>query len=178
MRSPPPLKSLSSLLWTGRRAPCIITGGQCWQVGDNPLQTALSSKKRGLDFFFTNHQDCGWCSDNVCSSAYAVNVLLSLRRVLSHLHWRQQVSAPSVLLLLLLLRFSIWMYHLNSRWVDITKFLTGASVVGSIAIPTILKHADVIGWGALAMELSSFFVFGLAIVLYMQMSSHDDYAAF
>ncbi|CAA6673811.1 unnamed protein product [Spirodela intermedia] len=66
----------------------------------------------------------------------------------------------------------------GNRWVDITKFLTGASVVGSIAIPAILKHANVIVWGALAMELSSFFVFGLAIVLYMQMSSHDEYAVF
>ncbi|KAH9769844.1 vacuolar protein sorting-associated protein 55-like [Citrus sinensis] len=46
----------------------------------------------------------------------------------------------------------------ENSWVNATKFLTGASAVGSIAIPVILKHAGVIGWGALAMELSSFFV--------------------
>ncbi|KAA8525929.1 hypothetical protein F0562_007971 [Nyssa sinensis] len=37
----------------------------------------------------------------------------------------------------------------GSSWADATKFLTGASAIGSIAIPVILKHAGVIGWGAL-----------------------------
>ena len=57
-----------------------------------------------------------------------------------------------------------------------TKFLIGASAVGSIAIPTILKHSGVIGWGALAMELSSFFVFVLAIMCYIRMSNEDYYS--
>lgn len=57
-----------------------------------------------------------------------------------------------------------------------TKFLTGASAVGSIAIPAILKHSGVIGWGALAMEFSSFFVFVLAIMCYIRMSDEDDYS--
>ncbi|PPR92988.1 hypothetical protein GOBAR_AA27681 [Gossypium barbadense] len=47
----------------------------------------------------------------------------------------------------------------GNSWVNATKFLAGASAIGSIAIPAILKHAGVISWGALAMELSSFFVF-------------------
>ncbi|XP_057977077.1 vacuolar protein sorting-associated protein 55 homolog isoform X1 [Malania oleifera] len=63
----------------------------------------------------------------------------------------------------------------GSSWVNATKFLTGASAVGSIAIPAILKHAGVIGWGALAMELSSFFVFILAIVCYIRMNDEDGY---
>lgn len=58
-----------------------------------------------------------------------------------------------------------------------TKFLTGASTIGSIAIPAILKHAGVIGWGALAMDLSSFFVFVLAIMCYIRMGGDDDYSA-
>ncbi|KAF8689940.1 hypothetical protein HU200_017047 [Digitaria exilis] len=62
-------------------------------------------------------------------------------------------------------------------WVNFTKFLTGASIVGSIAIPAILKHAGVIGWGALAMELSSFVVFGVAILWFLQMSSEDEYSS-
>ncbi|KAG9452223.1 hypothetical protein H6P81_005127 [Aristolochia fimbriata] len=66
----------------------------------------------------------------------------------------------------------------GDSWVDATKFLTGASVVGSIAIPAILKHANVIGWGALAMELSSFLLFAIAIVYYLQISSDDDYYMF
>ncbi|KAL8119478.1 hypothetical protein AgCh_016848 [Apium graveolens] len=60
----------------------------------------------------------------------------------------------------------------NSSWVDITKFLTGASLVGSVAIPVILKHAGVICWGALAMELSSLFIFGLAILCFV--ATNDD----
>ncbi|KAB2626049.1 vacuolar protein sorting-associated protein 55-like protein [Pyrus ussuriensis x Pyrus communis] len=62
----------------------------------------------------------------------------------------------------------------ENGWVNATKFLTGASAIGSIAIPAILKHAGVIGWGALAMELSSFFVFVLAIMCYIRTSDGDD----
>lgn len=61
-------------------------------------------------------------------------------------------------------------------WVDFTKFLTGVSAVGSIAVPVILKHANVIGWGALAMELSSFFVFVLAIVCYILINDNAGYS--
>ncbi|XP_022631331.1 vacuolar protein sorting-associated protein 55 homolog isoform X3 [Vigna radiata var. radiata] len=64
----------------------------------------------------------------------------------------------------------------NSSWVNFTKFLTGASTVGGIAIPSILKHAGVIGWGAFAMELSSYFVFGLTLICYLWMSDEDDYS--
>ncbi|EEF33585.1 vacuolar protein sorting-associated protein 55 homolog [Ricinus communis] len=64
----------------------------------------------------------------------------------------------------------------DSRWVNATKFLTGASAVGSIAIPAILKHSGVIGWGALAMELSSFFVFVMAIMCYIRMNDDDGYS--
>lgn len=54
--------------------------------------------------------------------------------------------------------------------------MTGASTVGGIAIPSILKHAGVIGWGAFAMELSSYFVFGMAVICYLWMSGDDDYS--
>ncbi|CAL5441551.1 unnamed protein product [Camellia sinensis] len=59
-------------------------------------------------------------------------------------------------------------------WVDASKFLSGASAMGSIAIPTILRHAGVIGWGALGMQLGSYFVFILAVVCYIKMNSDDD----
>ncbi|CAN0857080.1 Vacuolar protein sorting-associated protein 55 homolog [Linum grandiflorum] len=65
----------------------------------------------------------------------------------------------------------------DNSWVNATKFLTGASTVGSIAIPVILKHAGVIGWGALAMELSSFLVFVIAIMCYMSMYDEDGYSS-
>ncbi|XP_027081201.2 vacuolar protein sorting-associated protein 55 homolog [Coffea arabica] len=64
----------------------------------------------------------------------------------------------------------------QSGWADVTKFLTGASAVGGIAIPIILKHAGVIGWGAMAMELSSFFTFVLAIVCFIGTSEDDGYS--
>ncbi|KAF9602712.1 hypothetical protein IFM89_030600 [Coptis chinensis] len=54
----------------------------------------------------------------------------------------------------------------ESSWEDATKFLTGFSAVGSIAIPIILKHADLIGWGALIMELSSFSIFFKDVMFY------------
>ncbi|KAK7406358.1 hypothetical protein VNO78_07982 [Psophocarpus tetragonolobus] len=63
----------------------------------------------------------------------------------------------------------------DNSWVNFTKFLTGASIVGGIAIPSILKHAGVIGWGAFAMELSSYFVFGMAVICYLLMNDDDDY---
>ncbi|KAL1354471.1 vacuolar protein sorting-associated protein 55 homolog [Arachis duranensis] len=63
----------------------------------------------------------------------------------------------------------------ESSWVNLAKFLTGFSTIGSIAIPSILKHSGVIGWGAFAMELSSFFVFVLAILCFMGMNDEDDY---
>ncbi|KAE8677418.1 Vacuolar protein sorting-associated protein 55-like protein [Hibiscus syriacus] len=62
----------------------------------------------------------------------------------------------------------------NNGWVNATKFLTGASAVGSIAIPAILKHAGIISWGALAMEVSSYFIFVLAIMCCIQMNEDDD----
>ncbi|XAR54849.1 hypothetical protein NMG60_11030161 [Bertholletia excelsa] len=62
----------------------------------------------------------------------------------------------------------------SSGWVDASKFLTGASAIGSIAIPAILKHADVIGWGAVGLQLASYFVFVLAIVCYIRMNDDDD----
>ncbi|XP_030533792.1 vacuolar protein sorting-associated protein 55 homolog isoform X1 [Rhodamnia argentea] len=63
----------------------------------------------------------------------------------------------------------------DSGWVNATKFLTGASAVGSIAIPAILKHAGVIGWGALVLDLSSFFVIVLAIMCYIRTSDNEEY---
>ncbi|KAL4602202.1 hypothetical protein ACB098_10G029500 [Castanea mollissima] len=63
----------------------------------------------------------------------------------------------------------------ESPWVNATKFLTGASAVGSIAIPAILKHAGVICWGALVMELSSFFVLVFSIMCYIKAGGDNDY---
>ncbi|KAK9054195.1 hypothetical protein SSX86_025273 [Deinandra increscens subsp. villosa] len=68
---------------------------------------------------------------------------------------------------------NIYFTESESSWVDATKFLTGASAVGSIAIPIILKHAGVITWGAFAMELSSLFVFVTAMLCFIGMNSDE-----
>lgn len=62
----------------------------------------------------------------------------------------------------------------SSGWVEACKFLTGASSIGSIAIPAILKHAGVIGWGALGMQMGSYLIFVLAIVFYIRMNDDDN----
>lgn len=61
----------------------------------------------------------------------------------------------------------------ENSWVDATKFLTGASAVGSFAIPIILKHAGIITWGAFAMELSSLLVFATAIFCFVGLNVDD-----
>ncbi|KAL8167868.1 hypothetical protein V2J09_009367 [Rumex salicifolius] len=66
----------------------------------------------------------------------------------------------------------------GNAWVDATKFLTGASTVGSIAIPVILKHAGVIGWGAMLMEFSSFFIFVIAIMSFIKINDNNGYTGF
>ncbi|GBF97698.1 hypothetical protein Rsub_09756 [Raphidocelis subcapitata] len=63
---------------------------------------------------------------------------------------------------------------LASGWVDAGKFLTGFSAVGSIAIPAILAHAQVITTGALLMELAAVFVLGATFVVYDYYSSKDS----
>ncbi|KAG2408462.1 Vacuolar protein [Vigna angularis] len=73
-------------------------------------------------------------------------------------------------------RSSVFSESDNTSWVNATKFISGVSAVGSIAIPAILKHAGVISWGALAMELSSFFVFVSAIMFFIRMNDEDDYS--
>lgn len=59
-------------------------------------------------------------------------------------------------------------------WINAAKFLTGASAVGSVAIPSILKHAGLIGWGALALDLSSYIVFLGAILCYVGIGDGND----
>lgn len=62
-----------------------------------------------------------------------------------------------------------------SGWIDAGKFLTGFSAVGSIAIPAILAHAQVITTGALLMELAAVLVLGATFIIYDYYSSQDSY---
>ncbi|KHN18792.1 Vacuolar protein sorting-associated protein 55 like [Glycine soja] len=60
-------------------------------------------------------------------------------------------------------------------WIDAAKFLTGASAVGSIAIPIILKHAHMIETGAMLIELVSFFIFICTVLCFHQAGLDDDW---
>ncbi|RDX66072.1 Vacuolar protein sorting-associated protein 55-like protein, partial [Mucuna pruriens] len=60
-------------------------------------------------------------------------------------------------------------------WIDAAKFLTGASAVGSIAIPIILKHAHMIETGAMLIELVSFFIFICTVLCFHQANLDDDW---
>ncbi|KAK2426254.1 hypothetical protein P8452_40964 [Trifolium repens] len=96
-------------------------------------------------------------------------------------NWWPMLSAITYVLLPMPLLFagsdgsSIYSESDNS-WVNFAKFLTGASTLGGIAIPSILKHAGVIGWAAFGLELSSFFVFVLAILCFLWLSDEDNYS--
>ncbi|XP_027337791.1 vacuolar protein sorting-associated protein 55 homolog [Abrus precatorius] len=108
-------------------------------------------------------------------------VVLQILACALYNNWWPMITAITYVLLPMPLLFfagseSSLFSESDSRWVNATKFLTGASAVGSIAIPTILKHSGVIGWGALAMEFSSFFVFVLAMMCYIRMNGEDDYS--
>ncbi|THG02606.1 hypothetical protein TEA_013357 [Camellia sinensis var. sinensis] len=59
-------------------------------------------------------------------------------------------------------------------WMDAAKFLTGASSVGSIAIPIILRHADLIGAGAMWIEFFSFFIFVCTVMCFHRASLEDE----
>ncbi|KAJ9521099.1 hypothetical protein QJQ45_022795 [Haematococcus lacustris] len=64
---------------------------------------------------------------------------------------------------------------MQSGWADAGKFLTGFSAVGSIAIPAILAHAQVITIGALVMELAAALVLGGTVLVYDYASSRDSW---
>ncbi|KAL0743917.1 hypothetical protein Bca4012_085430 [Brassica carinata] len=59
-------------------------------------------------------------------------------------------------------------------WIDAAKFLTGASTVGSLAIPIILRHAGMIETGAMLIEFTSFFIFICTVMCFHRASLDDD----
>ncbi|GAB4833346.1 hypothetical protein Ancab_031590 [Ancistrocladus abbreviatus] len=60
-------------------------------------------------------------------------------------------------------------------WIDAAKFLTGASSVGSIAIPIVLRHANMIETGAMFIVLTSFFIFVCTVLCFHRASLDDDW---
>ncbi|XP_022899169.1 vacuolar protein sorting-associated protein 55 homolog isoform X1 [Olea europaea var. sylvestris] len=60
-------------------------------------------------------------------------------------------------------------------WINGAKFLTGASAVGSMAIPIILRHAGLIGTGAMFFEFTSFFIFVCTVLCFHRASLDDEW---
>ncbi|XP_068662549.1 vacuolar protein sorting-associated protein 55 homolog isoform X3 [Aristolochia californica] len=60
-------------------------------------------------------------------------------------------------------------------WINAAKFLTGASAVGSIAIPAILRHAHLIQTGAMIIEFTSFFILLCTVLCFHRVSLEDDW---
>jgi hypothetical protein len=60
-------------------------------------------------------------------------------------------------------------------WGDAAKFLTGFSSVGSIAIPAILRHANLITAGAMWIEFTAFFVLLATVAIFQHVTQEDDY---
>ncbi|KAJ0973392.1 hypothetical protein J5N97_021351 [Dioscorea zingiberensis] len=60
-------------------------------------------------------------------------------------------------------------------WINAAKFLTGASAVGSIAIPVILRHAHLIETGAMLIEFTSFFILVCTVLCFHRVSLDEDW---
>ncbi|KAF9680851.1 hypothetical protein SADUNF_Sadunf06G0164300 [Salix dunnii] len=60
-------------------------------------------------------------------------------------------------------------------WIDAAKFLTGASAVGSLAIPIILRHAHMIETGAMWIEFTSFIIFVCTVMCFHRASLEDEW---
>ena len=60
---------------------------------------------------------------------------------------------------------------MQAWWVDIGKFMTGFSAIALVAIPAVLRHAEMISTGALVMELAAALLLLAAVVVYDFQSS-------
>ncbi|KAJ1287238.1 hypothetical protein BS78_03G415800 [Paspalum vaginatum] len=70
-------------------------------------------------------------------------------------------------------------HFLTSReggaWMNAAKFLTGASAMGSLAIPAILRHAGLIETGAMFIEFTSFFILVCTVLCFHRANLDEDW---
>eukprot|EP00897_Mesotaenium_endlicherianum_P000103 jgi/Mesen1/10093/ME000074S09435 len=64
----------------------------------------------------------------------------------------------------------------ENDWEDAAKFLTGFSAVGSIGIPAILHHAQLIHTGAMVITFASFAVLGITVMLFQRANMEDEWS--
>ncbi|RAL51714.1 unnamed protein product [Cuscuta campestris] len=110
---------------------------------------------------------------------FSTSILLQILACVLYNNWWPMLSALMYVMVPMPCMFfgggstQILMSRDGDGWIKAAKFLTGASAVGSIAIPIILKHADLIGTGAMFIEFTSFFIF-VCTVLCFHHASLDD----
>jgi hypothetical protein len=61
------------------------------------------------------------------------------------------------------------------RWINAAKFLTGASAMGSLAIPAILRHAGLIETGAMFIEFTSFFILVCTVMCFHRATLEEEW---
>ena len=66
-------------------------------------------------------------------------------------------------------------YDGSSGWLDAGKFLTGFSLIGVFAIPSILAHAKIITSGALALELVAAVLLCVSALVYDFVGDSESY---
>ncbi|XP_078170575.1 vacuolar protein sorting 55 (VPS55) family protein isoform X1 [Carex rostrata] len=63
----------------------------------------------------------------------------------------------------------------SNGWINGAKFLTGFSAVGSMAIPAILHHANLIEAGAMWIAFTSFFILACTILCFHRANLDEDW---
>lgn len=99
---------------------------------------------------------------------------------ITHELWSQKISISRYPVITSLLFFPLFLgdsnkNHLYCRWINAAKFLTGASTVGSLAIPIILRHAHMIETSAMWIEFVSFFIFVCTVMCFHRASLEDEW---
>ncbi|KAM0902498.1 hypothetical protein ACQ4PT_019275 [Festuca glaucescens] len=63
----------------------------------------------------------------------------------------------------------------GGAWINAAKFLTGASAMGSLAIPAILRHAGLIETGAMFIEFTSFFILVCTVLCFHRATLEEEW---
>ncbi|KAJ7555572.1 hypothetical protein O6H91_05G045100 [Diphasiastrum complanatum] len=120
---------------------------------------------------------CFWCSKQIWSSWLCPSRILAC--ALYNNWWPMLTALMYVLVPMPCLFFGgpsdSFISTDGGNWVDAAKFLTGFSAVGSLAIPAILRHAQLIGSGALIIQLTSFFILVCTVLLFQRVNQENDW---
>lgn len=134
--------------------PCLFFGG-------GSTQFLTSRDGGGLVFLNLNSFNIWIC-------------FLHVNYILIWIVWNINIHADTRVVIFNTL-FSVCLSIWYRSWIDAAKFLTGASAVGSMAIPIILRHAQMIQTGAMLIEFTSFFIFVCTVMCFHRASLEDEW---